>query len=211
MSKCRRCNIDVLDHSLSCPLCNGVLEYDPVKDPESEKDFLDHSQETGEKSKSVMYPDITPAMRRMRFVIKLTIFCSIVVEGILILINYLTYSKVKWSALCGIGLAYACFSLIYSFRHNKSHRKKMLVQAIFIMPVLVLMIINTENWQSYILLQVYIIIICVILTILMLTGKFFKHDFFMIIADIMSALLLGGTLVFGDRPATTELKRRFHV
>ena len=55
MSKCRRCNIDVLDHSLSCPLCNGVLEYDPVKDPESEKDFLDHSQETGEKSKSVMY------------------------------------------------------------------------------------------------------------------------------------------------------------
>ena len=241
MSKCRRCNIDVLDHSLSCPLCNGVLEYDPVKDPESEKDFLDHSQGTGEKSKSVMYPDITPAMRRMRFVIKLTIFCSIVVEGVLILINYLTYSKVKWSALCGIGLAYACFSLIYSFRHNKSHRKKMLVQAIFIMPVLVLvdyilgytgwsidfaipcviamldiailvlMIINTENWQSYILLQVYIIIICVILTILMLTGKFFKHDFFMIIADVMSALLLGGPLVFGDRPATTELKRRFHV
>ena len=212
-----------------------------LKDPESEKDFLDHSQGTGEKSKSVMYPDITPAMRRMRFVIKLTIFCSIVVEGVLILINYLTYSKVKWSALCGIGLAYACFSLIYSFRHNKSHRKKMLVQAIFIMPVLVLvdyilgytgwsidfaipcviamldiailvlMIINTENWQSYILLQVYIIIICVILTILMLTGKFFKHDFFMIIADVMSALLLGGTLVFGDRPATTELKRRFHV
>lgn len=40
MSKCRRCNIDVLDHSLSCPLCNGVLEYDPVKDPESEKTFL---------------------------------------------------------------------------------------------------------------------------------------------------------------------------
>ena len=37
MSKCRRCNIDVLDHSLSCPVCNGVLEYDPVKDPESEK------------------------------------------------------------------------------------------------------------------------------------------------------------------------------
>ena len=33
----------------------------------------------------------------------------------------------------------------------------------------------------------------------------------LIIADVMSALLLGGTLVFGDRPATTELKRRFHV
>lgn len=149
MSKCRRCNIDVLDHSLSCPLCNGVLEYDPVKDPESEKDFLDHSQGTGEKSKSVMYPDITPAMRRMRFVIKLTIFCSIVVEGVLILINYLTYSKVKWSALCGIGLAYACFSLIYSFRHNKSHRKKMLVQAIFIMPVLVLIdyILGYTGWS----------------------------------------------------------------
>ena len=33
----------------------------------------------------------------------------------------------------------------------------------------------------------------------------------LIIADVMSALLLGSTLVFGDRPATTELKRRFHV
>ena len=206
MSKCRRCNIDVLDHSLSCPLCNGVLEYDPEKDTESEKDFLDHSQETGEKSKSVMYPDVEPAMRRMRFVIKLTIFCSIVIEGILILINYLTYSKVKWSApvlvLIDYILGYTGWSIDFAIP---------CVIAMLDIAILVLMIINTSNWQSYILLQVYIIIICVILTILMLTGKFFKHDFFMIIADIMSALLLGGTLVFGDRPATTELKRRFHV
>ena len=241
MSKCRRCNIDVLDYSLSCPLCNGVLEYDEEKDSLEKKDFLDHSPKSGEISKSVMYPDITPAIKRMRFVIKLTIFCSIIVEGILIFINYMTYSNVKWSALCGAGLAYACFSMIYSFRHNKSHRKKIMVQSILIMPVLilidyilgytgwsidfaipcvilildiailVLMIINSSNWQSYILLQVYILIICGILTIFMVAGLFFRHNFFMIIADLASVLLLIGTLVFGDRPATTELKRRFHI
>ena len=133
------------------------------------------------------------------------------------------------------------FTDLFFFRHNKSHRKKIMVQSILIMPVLilidyilgytgwsidfaipcvilildiailVLMIINSSNWQSYILLQVYILIICGILTIFMAAGLFFKHNLFMIIADLASVLLLIGTLVFGDRPATTELKRRFHI
>lgn len=241
MSKCKRCNIEILDKSLSCPLCNGVLELDIPHTSVSTDNPDDQNAKNDMISKSIMYPDITPAIKRMNFITKLIIFCSVIAEGILIYINYMTYKEVKWSAICGVGLVYACFSLIYSFKHNKSHRKKIMVQATLIMPVLilidyalgytgwsidfaipcviavvdiailVLMIINTSNWQSYILLQVYILIICIVLSIFMFCGLFFKHFLFMVIADLLTILLLAGTLLFGDHRATNELKRRFHM
>lgn len=77
--------------------------------------------------------------------------------------------------------------------------------------IFVLMLVNTENWQSYILLQVYCLFLCIVLTLLMLFGSLFYHRLFVVIADVVTVLLLSGTLVFGDRPATTELKRRFHL
>ncbi len=242
MSKCRRCNIEILDSSLSCPLCSGVLEIENENNIITTEDIKSDDADDNEfVSRSLMYPDISPAIKRINFIIKLTIFCSIIAEGILILINYVTTPNIKWSAICGIGLLYACFSLVYSFKHNKSHRKKIMVQATLIMPaiilvdyalgytgwsvdfaipgviatldiaILILMIINTSDWQSYIMSQVYIMLICIILTIFMFCDKFFNYKLFMIIADLLTLLLLAGTLVFGDRLATTELKRRFHV
>ncbi len=240
MSKCKRCNIEILDASLSCPLCNGVLEFED----KGELPNLNDENKIDENefvSKSLMYPDVSPAIKRINFIIKLTIFCSIIVEGILIYINYVATPNAKWSAICGAGLLYACFSLIYSFRHNKSHRKKIMVQVILVMPliilvdyalgytgwsvnfgipcviagmdiaILVLMLVNTSNWQSYIMLQVYLLVICIILSILMFCGLFFEYKTIMIFADLLTILLLAGTLVFGDKRATNELKRRFHV
>lgn len=235
MSKCRRCNIEILDASLSCPLCNGVLELNDVQNTEEEAD------ENNFVSKSLMYPDVSPAIKRINFIIRLTVFCSIIAEGILIYINYVTTPDIKWSLICGAALVYACFSLIYSFRHNKSHRKKIMVQAILIMPIivlvdyalgytgwsfnyaipfviagidiaiLVLMIINTTNWQSYIMVQVYMLVLCIVLSIFMLCDLFFEYKLFMILADLLTLILLAGTLVFGDKRATNELKRRFHM
>lgn len=235
MSKCRRCNIEILDASLSCPLCNGVLELNDVQNTEEEAD------ENNFVSKSLMYPDVSPAIKRINFIIRLTVFFSIIAEGILIYINYVTTPDIKWSLICGAALVYACFSLIYSFRHNKSHRKKIMVQAILIMPIivlvdyalgytgwsfnyaipfviagidiaiLVLMIINTTNWQSYIMVQVYMLVLCIVLSIFMLCDLFFEYKLFMILADLLTLILLAGTLVFGDKRATNELKRRFHM
>lgn len=230
MSKCKRCNIEVLDDSISCPLCNGVLELD--KDLKEDEIF---------QSKSIMYPDVAPLTRKMRFVIKLVIFCSIVIEALLIIINYFTYNKVKWSAICGVGLLYGCVTLIHSFQTNASNRNKLMVQTIFIIltsvfldlaigyigwavdfaipctmilldcAIIVLMILDTYDWQSYIMLQVFSFVLCLVMTILLLFTDIFHHPLLMLIADGTTLLLLIGTLLFGDKRATTELKRRFHV
>jgi hypothetical protein len=247
MNKCNRCNIEVLDKSLSCPLCNGVLTIEDEKKTLSYDDsnINSYDEESSDSdndiSMSVMYPDIEPMMKRMRFVTRLVIFCSIVVEGLLILINYLTYNKVKWSIICGVALAYGCFTFIYSVQHNTSHRTKLMMQILgtiivviaidiilgysgwslnialpciifFLDSAIVLyMILDRTNWQSYILLQIYSVLLCLIFTFIMIFTELFHFKILMIIADAVSLFLLGATIAFGDRRATTELKRRFHV
>lgn len=138
MNKCRRCNVNIIDDSLMCPLCKGVLEIDPSSmsqaEPSADVEVPDEEVLDGEevlddevtdediedgldkdintyKSRSVMYPDVEPAMKKIKFVIKLFVFISFVIECVLILINYLTYNGFKWSVICGAAMIYICASL----------------------------------------------------------------------------------------------------
>lgn len=234
MSRCHRCNVNILDDSVMCPLCNGVLELDKQKEELNIEDMEVYP------SKSVMYPDVTPAMKRAKFVVKIFIFFSVVIEFILLVINYLTYNGMKWSLICGAAFIYMDFTLIYSFRKNKSHRNKMIVLALGAMAmvygidlaigymgwslnigvpiiimfmdvnILVLMLVNLHEWQNYILVQFGMLVISIIFAVLILPG-IVTMPALTIIAAGVSALLLASTLVFGDKKATTELGRRFRV
>jgi len=220
----------VLDETMVCPLCNGVIEVDEDKMQDSEQ-FI---------SKSVMYPDVTPQVRKIKFIMKLVVFASVFISGVLILINYLTSWKVKWSLICCVGIIYMCFSAVYYYEHNASHRTKIMTESIamiagtvlldfaigysgwsvnFAIPcnimllvagIIAFMFIDIENWQSYILLETYVVVISGLASIMLFT-KTITHPLLMIIADGVAVLLLVGTLVIGGRRATTELKRRFHV
>ncbi|MBE5943686.1 MAG: 2TM domain-containing protein [Lachnospiraceae bacterium] len=236
MIKCHRCKVNIVDDSVLCPLCNGILDMgdDFVNAHASVEDLEIYH------SKSLMYPDVKPAMRRMKFFVRLFVFFSIVIEAVLILINYLTYNGVKWSLICGAGLIYACFTLIYSFKYNKSHRNKMIVQmvgaiilcilidmslgytgwsltyaapsAIMAMDltIVVLMLINKENWQNYIMSQIGVLLLSILFLILALCD-IVEKPLLTIIAVVASVLVLGATVTFGDKKATTELSRRFRV
>ena len=218
-----------------CPLCNGVLDMD--KDFQPSKDQADLESY---ESRSLMYPDVAPTMRRIKFILKLFVFISIIVEAILILINYLTYNGLKWSLICGAAMVYMCFTLNYSFKHNKSHRNKMIVQAIGAMilavlidvvlgytgwsvdyaipsaimlldgAILVLMFVNFSDWQNYIIVQFGMLVISIVFFILTFVGVV-KHPLLTIIAFGVSVLLLLGTLLFGDKKAINEVTRRFRV
>ena len=76
--------------------------------------------------------------------------------------------------------------------------------------IITLMIVNASNWQSYILMQ--------ILTALTSLGCILLWKFGIITKPLLSfgalavsMCMLLGTLIFGDRKAKAELKRRFHV
>lgn len=224
MSKCLRCNIDILDDSYICPLCNGVVESDKEVN----------------KSVSVMYPDVEPKMKKIKFVIKLLVFLSVLTESVLILINYLTYNGIKWSVICGAAMAYMCFTVIYSFQRHTGHRTKLLMQllgamilvvvidqfigysawsvnyaipiAIMIMDVIIifLMFVNHSNWQNYIMLQIGVFVIGMIYMIFVFTDVVTK-PLLTIIAVTVTGIILISTLVFGDKRAINEVLRRFRV
>ena len=233
MNRCHRCNINILDDSVVCPLCNGVLETDKSGNAEPEDMEI-------YPSKSLMYPDIEPSMRKARFVIKIFIFLSVVIELLLVGINYLTYNGLKWSLICGAAFVYMDFTLVYSFRRNKSHRTKMIALALgamvmtymidlaigymgwslnYAIPIiimfidvniLVLMLVNIHEWQNYILVQLGMLVVSLLFSLLIIPG-FITKPLLTIVAAGVSGLLLGSTLVFGDKKATTELGRRFRV
>lgn len=225
MSKCNRCNIQILDNSHICPMCNGVLEG---------------AEATDYHSKSSMYPDVTPGIKKLNLFIKIFVFAAVIIEGILMIINSITGDDVKWSLICGVALGYACFTVIYTLRRDKSHRKKLFMQTCFAMlmvylidivlgyngwsvdyaipciimavdgVIAILMFANIRHWQNYLLLQIMMFITSIFFVILAACGLI-THPLLTIIATGVSGIAFLSSVVFGDREAIRELTRRFRI
>lgn len=225
MGKCNRCSIQILDNSHICPMCNGVLEG---------------AEATDYHSKSNMYPDVTPGIKKLNLFIKIFVFAAVIIEGILMIINSITGDDVKWSLICGVALGYACFTVIYTLRRDKSHRKKLFMQTCFAMlmvylidivlgyngwsvdyaipciimavdgVIAILMFANIRHWQNYLLLQIMMFITSIFFVILAACGLI-THPLLTIIATGVSGIAFLSSVVFGDREAIRELTRRFRI
>lgn len=228
MRKCRNCHVTILDPTLVCPLCHSVLEAETGE-----------QEESGEYAPG-MYPDVKDVTRKLNFVVKLYTFLSIVIEAGLIVINYVTFSGLWWSAISGIGILYFYITLRYSIQKNSGYKRVILTQIIagvlltiaidfivgyrgwsvnFVVPsaillidlaIVILMLVNMANWQSYILLQMMTVILSIVILIFWKVG-IIKYPVVTIVAAAVSAVLFAGTIIFGDRRAKNELKRRFHM
>ena len=86
MSKCRNCNVEILDETEFCPLCHSVLE---------QTEELEN-----------MYPDARMKTQKLKFATRLYLFCALVVEFLLIVIDFHGENQVHWSVLVGLGLLY---------------------------------------------------------------------------------------------------------
>jgi hypothetical protein len=79
------------------------------------------------------------------------------------------------------------------------------------LAVFVMMLVNHKNFQFYLMMQIYTTVLSLLLVIVMaLTGT----AGFMILAFVavgVSVVMLAGTLVFGEKRASSELKRRFRL
>lgn len=187
-----------------------------------------------------MYPDVKDVSRWLNFLVKLYIFLAIVAEVSLVIINYNTSHHIWWSAIAGIAILYFYITLRYSIQKNGGYLRTILIQIFggvaltiavdmivgyrgwsvnFVAPsaillldltIVILMLVNMENWQSYILLQILTILLGIAALILWRVG-IITHPVVTIVAAAVSAAMFVGTLIFGDRRAKNELKRRFHV
>ena len=228
MRRCKNCQVTILDDTLVCPLCHSVLETDC------------REQNKTEKAGTGMYPNVKNVSRKLNFIMKLYTFLAIVSEAALVIINYVTFSGMWWSAISGIGILYFYVTLRYCIQKNSGYLRISLTQIIcavlltigidfivgyrgwsvnFVLPsailfmnltIITLMLVNISNWQSYILLQLLTVLLSIMVLIFWKAGIII-HPMVTIVAAAVSAVLFLGTLIFGDRRAKNELKRRFHM
>lgn len=220
MAECKTCGIEILDETEVCPLCKSIL----VQTDELEN----------------MYPDARVHMRKLLRLSRIYLFCAIMVEALLVTVDMNTPSPFQWSILTGFGLISVYIALRYAILGRSGHQTKIILMSIlavliavgvdwvigfdgwslrYVLPggivavdagILLAMMINRRNWQSYIMSQLVTILCSLIPAILTVTG---------LVAGIpqpflplgISLLLFLGTMMLGERRASLELKRRFHI
>ena len=220
MSRCKQCNVEILDETERCPLCHSVLE----KTVEVEN----------------MYPNVRTMTRRLALLSRIYLFVAILVEARLIYMNVLSDSEMFWSAIPGLAMLYGYLVLRYAILGKSGYKGKIIVLTLiailmvvaidfvvgyrgwsvnYALPsaillvdagILILMCINRRNWQSYMMWQIFMILCSVVPLVLYAVG-IVTAPILAVLAFAFSAALFLGTLIIGDRRARTELRRRFHV
>ena len=219
MSRCKQCNVEILDETERCPLCHSVLE----KTVEVEN----------------MYPNVRTMTRRLALLSRIYLFVAILV-ALLIYLNVLSDSEMFWSAIPGLAMLYGYLVLRYAILGKSGYKGKIIVLTLiailmvvaidfvvgyrgwsvrYVFPaaiilvdagILILMCVNRRNWQSYIMWQIFMILCSVVPLVLYAVG-IVTAPILALLAFAFSTALFLGTLIIGDRRARTELRRRFHV
>ena len=110
MSRCSKCGVEILDNTMECPLCHGVLTGD-----------VDGSENPP------MYPNAARIVRRFRFVERLVLFLSVVAMAGLILANFFAKPFVAWTVIIGLILVYANTLLRMAITGRVGYMSKTLV------------------------------------------------------------------------------------
>ena len=224
MNSCRNCQIEIVDDAMICPLCKNVL----VKDGENE-------------AKSSMYPEVIASTQVMKLIGRIYLFIAISCEAILLLINYFTYTGVKWSLICGCAFLYCFITLKFSLdNQNAGLRSKILNQSITLAGLLILVdnIIGYKGWSIDYAIPCIIVIMDVTVLVLMLVNMDFWHSYIIVllamvfessillvlalvhlvqhpilsfIAFGISILEFGLAFLIGGKNASNELRRKFYV
>lgn len=220
MSRCRVCNVEILDVTEYCPLCHSVLEQTDVLED--------------------MYPDSKVMMRWLTFFGRVYLFCAIIGEGILFGINLYTDTTIWWSAITGLILLYVYMIIRFAILGKSGYKTKVLLLSLigiltavaidmlvgfrgwsldYVMPAVILlvdgiilwcMIYNRRNWQSYMMWQI-LMILCSLLPPILYRMELEHNEYMVFLPLAVSTAIFLGTVIIGDRRARMELKRRFHI
>lgn len=221
MGKCRNCNIEILDRTDHCPLCHSVLE---------QTEELEN-----------MYPNVRSIMRSFNFLTRIYLFCALLLEAVLITVNYMQPEpKIWWSVITGLALLYVYVLLRYAILGKSGYRSKvLLLTSIAILSAIAIDIVTGyRGWSLDYVLPVGIVavdviiiacmiinkrnwqsyimwqismILCSILPIIFYYSELEKKEFLAFLPIAVSSALFLGTVIIGDRRAYMELKRRFHI
>lgn len=220
MSRCRQCNIEVLDETERCPLCHSALEHTFAVEN--------------------MYPNAKVQTRKWVFWSRVYLFSAILIEAVVFGINYFDKYKIGWSLIVGLVLLYGYLVIELAILGQAGHKLKIVILSAlaivmmiladfvigyhgwsvnYVLPgvvilmdiwIMILMFANRRNWQSYIMWQILMLLVSVMLGIFEWVG-IITSPYMASAAILISLFLFLGTVIIGDRRARVELKRRFHI
>ncbi|MCD8299668.1 MAG: DUF6320 domain-containing protein [Clostridiales bacterium] len=225
MGKCLNCGVYINDPVSICPLCKCIVEQ------EGEQDKMLYPFLDAEKV-------IKKMQLALNFYLFGAIATELILLVIKLMTDAANFYWLM--LLVGAFLVYGFITLKVSIQMHTGYRFKMFLQALlgwavlfvidlfsgwggwslnYIWPavcilmdaaILVLMLVNSRNWQSYIPLQLFIIAFCVLPFVLYHFGLV-TNMLMGLIAMLVAILMFVGTMIVGGRRARTELYRRFHV
>ena len=221
MAECKKCGVHITDDTDRCPFCRCVLEDDGIK---------------GEN----VYPDTEEKVKFWRILRKIILFLSLCAIGGMLIALYMGADIFNWTVVVTLILLYVNVSIYMSITGKIGYMFKTLFLTLLALLILIgidyftgynrwsfdytlpsgiiflivvcvlLMIINRRNWQSYISFQLFNIFWSVVIAVLLRLG-IIRQPVLVIIAVSASVLVFAGTLIFGGRRASDELKRRFFI
>lgn len=186
------------------------------------------------------YPDVKGASRKYRLLENIMLFLSIVGQIVLTTVDYMADKDINWSIIVLLVLIYANVTLRLAIVGKNGYIFKTVSTFVFtllllvgidlltgdrgwaltfvfpgaiialVIGTIVLMIVNHRNWQSYMMMQIFLVLMSAIAMILVATDVIW-FPYLAMGAMGASLFLFLGTLIIGERRARTELKRRFHV
>lgn len=231
MTKCRQCGITILDNTSVCPLCRCVVEQ-ADESPAGHRTYGSNNDDA--------YPDVWLRERKLKHVCNISFFAVLAASAVLAICNFAFYDGSLWCLIPIAAMAYAYLVFRLVIISSKGYRAKVLIplfamvllslvidvetgfyrwslnyvfpSCILVMDlvIIILMLTNLKNWQSYIIMQIGISAVSLIPLLLWLMG-FITSPLLSIIAAGASILMFLGAVIMGDRTARTELKRRFHI
>lgn len=220
MSRCKQCNVQIRDDTEICPLCRCVVEQ--------------------QEQQSNVYPDIRQSERRMVLFANICLFAVLVLAVVLVGVNYKFYNGWLWCPIPIAAMAYVYLILRYGILGSAGHKAKIFVLTTvgvillilvdvvtgfyrwsvnYVFPggillidaaTLIMMFVNVRNWQSYIMLQMGMILFSVC-PIFLWKIHIITSPFLSVVTAGVTVFIILGTLIIGDRRAKTELFRRFHI
>ena len=209
-----------MDETECCPLCKSILE---------QTEELEN-----------MYPDVRIRMRRLKLFSRIYLFCAILAEAALFCVNLLTESQIWWSAITGLAFLYFYMVLRYAILGKSGYKSKVTVLVIlsiliavvidfvlgyrgwsvdYVLPVgilvvdavvLICMIGNRRNCQSYMMWQI-LMILCSLIPMGLYIKELEQNPYMAFLPLAVSVTIFLGTIIIGDRRARMELVRRFHI
>ena len=195
---------------------------------------------TASHDNGTRYPDVKGASRKYRLLENIILFLSIVGQIVLTTVDYMTDNEINWSFIVLLVVIYANVTLRLAIVGRNGEIFKIVSTFVFtvlflegidlltgasgwaltfvfpsailamVLATIILMIVNIRNWQSYMMMQLFLVLMSVIAMILVAV-KVIWFPYLAMGAMGASLFLFLGTLIIGDKRARTELKRRFHI